>query len=465
MEQKIRFCKTAEGVHLAFATVGKGPPIIWPAYWVSHLEVEWESPLMQEFFKSLAARHTVIRYDKHGCGLSDRDRSEFSLEKEVRDLEAIIDHLKLQRFSLFGMSEGGPTAIAYAVKHPDLVSHLILYGTWPRGNAGAPPELKASLCNLIRTSWGLGSKTLADIFVPDSGMEGLKYFTNWQRKSATGEMAARLLETEEHIDVTEILPKVTTPTLVLHRKGDRACTVQGGREIAASIPDASFIILEGIDHVPWFGDSASILNATHEFFGEESVSISKPLIEKTEQNKEYKRKLTTILSADVKGYSRLMSDNEEETITTLTAYMDVMSKLIQKHRGRVIDSVGDNLLAEFASVVDAVKCSLEIQNDHKVRNNKLPENRRMEYRIGLNLGDVIVEGERIYGDGVNIAARIENVAEGGGICISGTVYDHVENKLKVSFDDLGEQSVKNIPNPVRVYQIKMEPEGSSSKVK
>jgi adenylate cyclase len=131
----------------------------------------------------------------------------------------------------------------------------------------------------------------------------------------------------------------------------------------------------------------------------------------------------------------------------------------------VIDSVGDNLLAEFASVVDAVKCSLEIQNDHKVRNNKLPENRRMEYRIGLNLGDVIVEGERIYGDGVNIAARIENVAEGGGICISGTVYDHVENKLKVSFDDLGEQSVKNIPNPVRVYQIKMEPEGSSSKVK
>ena len=131
----------------------------------------------------------------------------------------------------------------------------------------------------------------------------------------------------------------------------------------------------------------------------------------------------------------------------------------------MIDSVGDNLLAEFASVVDAVKCSLEIQYDHKVRNNKLPENRRMQYRIGINLGDVIVEGERIYGDGVNIAARIESVAEGGGICISGTVYDHVENKLNVSFDDLGEQSVKNIPNPVHVYQIKMEPEGSSSKVK
>lgn len=461
MEQQIRFCTTSDGVHLAFATIGQGPPIVWPAYWVSHLEVEWEEPSMQDFFKILAAKHTVIRYDKHGCGLSDRDRSEFSLEKEVRDLEAIIDHLKLQRFSLFGMSEGGPTAIAYAVKHPEVVSHLILYGTFPRGNAAAPPELKASLCNLIRTSWGLGSKTLADIFVPDSGTEGLKYFTNWQRKAATGEMAARLLEAEEHIDVTEILPKVTTPTLVLHRKGDRACSVQGGRELAASIPNARFILLDGIVHVPWFGDSDSILSALGEFLGDESISVSEPLIEK----QEFKRKLTTILSADVKGYSRLMSDNEEETITTLTTYKDVMCRLIQKRRGRVVDSVGDNLLAEFASVIDAVKCSLEIQNDHKARNKSLPENRRMEYRIGINLGDVIEEGETIFGDGVNIAARIENLAEGGGICISGTVYDHVENKLDVRFDYLGEQSVKNIPNPVRVYQINTEPEDAPLKTK
>ena len=461
MEQRIQFCLTGEGAHIAYATMGQGLPLIWPAYWVSHLEEEWKHPFFRAFFRRLAVNHTIVKYDKHGCGLSDRDRTEFSLEKEVRDLEALIDHLKLQRFALFGMSQGGPTAITYTVKHPQFVSHLILYGTWPRGNAGAPPELKVSLCNLIRTSWGLGSKTLADVFVPDSGMDGLKYFTKLQRKAATGEMAAQLLENEEHIDVTELLPQVTTPTLITHRKGDRACSIQGGRELAASIPNARFVLLEGIDHLPWLGDSESVLSAVEEFLGDDTVLVSKSLSENQAEKKEYKRKLIAILSADVKGYSRLMSDDEEETINTLTAYREVMFNLIKKYRGRVIDSVGDNLLAEFNSVLDAVKCSVAIQKDHKVKNDQLPENRRMKYRIGVNLGDVVEDGERIYGDGVNIAARIQGLAEGGAISISSTVYDQIENKLSLNYNYLGEQSVKNIPKPVRVYQIKMEPDDFS----
>lgn len=465
MEQQIRFCTTAEGAHIAYATIGHGLPMIWPAYWVSHLEEEWKHPFMQAFFRRLAVNHTIVKYDKHGCGLSDRDRTEFSVDKEVRDLEAIIDHLKLERFALFGMSQGGTTAIAYAVKHPEFVSHLILYGTFPRGNTGAPPEIKASLCNLIRTSWGLGSKTLADIFVPDSGMEGIRYFTKFQRKSATGEMAAQLLAAEEYIDVTELLPKVTTPTLILHRKGDRACSIQGGRELAASIPDARFVLLEGIDHIPWFGDSESVLSTVEEFLGDETAIVSKPLRNNQSEKKEYRRKLAAILSADVKGYSRLMSDNEEQTITTLTAYREVMANLINKYQGRVIDSVGDNLLAEFNSVLDAVKCSVAIQKDHQVKNEVLPENRRMQYRIGVNLGDVVAEGERIYGDGVNIAARIQGLARGGGICISDTVHDQIGNKLGLSYNFLGEKSVKNIPKSVRVYQIKMAPENSSSEAK
>jgi len=170
----------------------------------------------------------------------------------------------------------------------------------------------------------------------------------------------------------------------------------------------------------------------------------------------FKRKLTAILSADVKGYSRLMGENEAETVKTLTAYRKIMGELIQQHRGRVVDSPGDNLLAEFASVVDAVQCSVAAQNEFKARNAELPENRRMEFRIGVNLGDVIEEGGRIYGDGVNIAARIESLAEGGGICISGTVYEHIENKLPLKYDYLGEHAVKNITKPVRVYSVPME---------
>jgi len=168
------------------------------------------------------------------------------------------------------------------------------------------------------------------------------------------------------------------------------------------------------------------------------------------------RKLAAILSADVKGYSRLTGEDEEATIRTLTAYREVMMTLIQQHRGHVVDSPGDNLLAEFASAVDAVQCAVEIQRELKVRNAELPPHRRMEFRIGLNVGDVIVEGERLYGDGVNIAARLEGLAEPGGICISGTVYDQVKNKLALGYEHLGEQTVKNITEPVRVWRVMLE---------
>ncbi|MBT8364164.1 MAG: hypothetical protein KJP23_05615 [Deltaproteobacteria bacterium] len=165
-----------------------------------------------------------------------------------------------------------------------------------------------------------------------------------------------------------------------------------------------------------------------------------------------KRKLTAILSADVEGYSRLMREDETATVRTITAYRETMSGLIHQYRGRVVDSPGDNLLAEFASVVDAVQCAVEVQQVLKVRNAELPEDRRMQFRIGINLGDVIEEGERIYGDGVNIAARIEGLAEGGGICISGSAYEQIENKLALGYEYLGEHTVKNISKP-RLFVI------------
>lgn len=176
-----------------------------------------------------------------------------------------------------------------------------------------------------------------------------------------------------------------------------------------------------------------------------------------EGDESVERKLAAILSADVKGYSRLMGEDEEATIRTLTAYREVMTTLIQQRRGRVVDSPGDNLLAEFASPVEAVQCARAIQQELKAGNAALPPHRRMEFRIGINLGDVVVDGERLYGDGVNIAARLEALAEAGGVCISGTVYDQVVNKLTLEYDDLGEQAVKNIDRPVRVYRVQLEP--------
>lgn len=170
-----------------------------------------------------------------------------------------------------------------------------------------------------------------------------------------------------------------------------------------------------------------------------------------------KRKLTAIFSADVKGYSRLMREDELGTVETLKKYRGVMASLIQEYRGRVVDAPGDNVLAEFSSVVDAVECAVKIQEELRASNAELPENRRMEFRIGVNLGDVIEEEARIYGDGVNIAARLESIADPGGICISKTAFDQIETKLPLGYEYLGEQAVKNIAKPVGAYRVLMEP--------
>ncbi|UCB49258.1 MAG: guanylyl cyclase, partial [Deltaproteobacteria bacterium] len=181
-------------------------------------------------------------------------------------------------------------------------------------------------------------------------------------------------------------------------------------------------------------------------------------------NEDIKRKLSAILSADVKEYSRLMSQDEVGTIRTLKAYKEAMGTVIQHYKGRVVDAAGDNLLAEFGSVVDAVNCAVEVQRELAERNEELPYSRRMEFRIGINLGDVVEEEGRIYGDGVNIAARVESLAEAGGICISGTVYDQIKNKLGFEYEFLGEQEVKNIAEPVRVYRVLSFPGAAAHRV-
>ena len=174
----------------------------------------------------------------------------------------------------------------------------------------------------------------------------------------------------------------------------------------------------------------------------------------------FKRKLTAVLSADAVEYSRLMAEDEAATVKTIASYREIMSSLIKQHRGRVVDSPGDNMLAEFSSVVDAVQCAVAMQNEFETRNAELAENRRMAFRIGINLGDVIDEEDRLYGDGVNIAARLESLADPGGICVSKTAFDQIETKLPLGYEYLGEQSVKNIPKPVGAYRVLMKPDAA-----
>jgi len=268
LEQKIRFCMSSEGARIAYTTVGQGPALVIPPPWVSHQELGWQDPLARRFYERLAHHHTLVLYDRPGTGLSDRNRTDFSLDAELRDLETVIDHLKLKRLALLGYSLGGPTAIAYAVRYPRRVSHLILYGTYARGEAITTEEVKVSLISLVRAHWGMGSKSLTDIFMPGADAAANEMFARYQRESATPEMAAKLLGQSYKTDVVHLLPSLRVPTLVLHRHRERAMPFRLGRELASLIPNARFVPLEGSDHLPAYGDSDSVLRAIAEFLGD-----------------------------------------------------------------------------------------------------------------------------------------------------------------------------------------------------
>jgi class 3 adenylate cyclase/pimeloyl-ACP methyl ester carboxylesterase len=267
IDQRIQFCTTVDGVRIAYSMVGQGPFLVIPPGWISHLQLQWEHPSARGYLEKGTRNQTFLFYDKHGCGLSERDRTEFTLESEVRPLEAVINHLKLKRFALFGFSMGGPVSIAYAIKYPKRVSHLILYDAYARGEAITTEEFKKSFSSLIRSAWGVGSKTLADIFLPGADVSALKWFVRLQREAATAEMAAKLIDLSYNLNVADLLPRLRVPTLVIHRKGDKAIPFHLGREMASMIPNSRFVPLEGSIHIPFFGDADAVLRITAEFLG------------------------------------------------------------------------------------------------------------------------------------------------------------------------------------------------------
>ena len=256
--QTIRFCVAPDGTRIAIASIGSGPPLMRAAHWLSHVEHDVESPVWRPWLEALARHHTYIRYDQRGCGLSDSDVADFSLDAWVADLEAVVDSLGLRRFPLLGMSQGGAVAISYAVRHPDKVSHLILHGAYARGalrRAGAASErLEAeTLVNLIRIGWGRDNPAFRQVFtnqfIPGGTPRQHLWWNELERLTASPENAARTLEAFHQVDVTDLATRLRVPTLVLHARGDARVPFDEGRRLAALIPDARFVPLDSDNHV------------------------------------------------------------------------------------------------------------------------------------------------------------------------------------------------------------------------
>ena len=257
LKQHIRFCKSPGGVRLAYATAGEGPPLVQTANWLTHLEYDWESPIWRRTLERLAAGRRLIRYDERGCGLSDWEVEDISFDAFLSDLETVADAIGLERFDLFGRSQGCAVSIAYAARHPERVSRLVLLNGYAQGRecSGDPAEAEkaAALRILIRQGWGDEHSALLPAFTtmyaPDSTSEQIKALAELQRRSATAENAMRIRKACDRIDVVDLLPKVKAPTLVLHVRHDSVAPFEQGRLIAASIPDAHFVPLESNNHV------------------------------------------------------------------------------------------------------------------------------------------------------------------------------------------------------------------------
>lgn len=255
--QEIRYCTTADGVRLAYASTGSGPPLVKASNWLTHLDFEWGSPIWRHWYAELSRHHRLVRYDERGNGMSQRNVDDVSFDTWVRDLETVVDAAGLDRFPLLGISRGGSIAIAYAVKHPERVTHLVLYGAFAVGlkPVGTPGELEArrALTSLIRLGWGLNNpafcRTFTCRFIPEATPEHEQWFDELQRVSTSPENAARLMEIDDHIDVRPLLSRVNTPTLVIHCDRDHAVPAEAGRIMAAKIPDARYVSLPGANHL------------------------------------------------------------------------------------------------------------------------------------------------------------------------------------------------------------------------
>lgn len=281
---KVQFCRTSDDIRIAYACVGAGPPVVWAAHWMSHLAFSWESPIWRHWTEEFAKDHSFVHYDERGNGLSDWDVPTFSVDAFVRDLEAVVDTLGLDKFTLIGSSKGGPTAIAYAALHPERVSRLVLNGTFAQGarvrGDRAANERYEAMITLTQQGWAQDNpafrQILTSLLLPDASVEEMGWFNDLQRASSSAANAAALLRSLGDVNVLDYLPAITAPTLVLHSRDDSSAPFEQGRLIANRIPNARFVALESRNHVLLPRDPAwtAFVSEVRSFLGTGAAVVS-----------------------------------------------------------------------------------------------------------------------------------------------------------------------------------------------
>jgi len=442
MEPRIQYAKTSDGVNIAYAMLGDGPPVVYVAGWPGNLQKEWETDFAREFLTSIAQGVRLIRYDMRGSGLSDHDAIDFSPEALQRDLAAVVDHLELEEFALLALGFfAGPLAISYAAAYPARVTALIISSGFLRGEDIAPPERWRAMIEYIRT---IGFPSDISNLTEDT-REQYRDGALILQDAATGEVQAQIAEQMMRVDVSDIAATIETPTLVIHGRADTVVPFPQGRRLASQIPQAKFVPHEDNSATPWRNVDL-IGNEMRAFIGVE-----------VEQTVAAGGDIHTILFTDVEGSTALTDRlGDAKARDLLREHERITREALKAHGGSEVKTMGDGFMASFSSATKALECAIATQRAFAERNEKAEE--QIQVRIGLNAGEPIAEDDPggrgdLFGTAVNLAARIASKAEGGEILASNVVRELVAGKGFL-FADRGETELRGFEDPVRVYEVR-----------
>jgi len=445
MERQIRFCTSADGTRIAYATLGEGPPLVFVPAWAGNLESDWEDPDSRAVLESLSQRRLYVSFDRRGVGASQREVDDFSLEAQVADVAAVVDHLRLERFDLWGLLDSAAISVAYAAQNPERISRLVVWAAYPHGVEIARPGAARGLVELIRGSWSLARRALADVTFPSGPIEAQRWFSNSLRQSVSPEVAAKCVEFFATVDVRPFLPRVAAPTLVLHRRGDRNAPISAGRAAAALIPDARFLALDGDMGHPFFGDTSYVETVTQFLDEGRAQALTSQRLEAGD--------VQTILITDMEGSTTLTQGlGDAKAQEVLRTHNAILRDALRAHSGSEIKHTGDGIMASFTSASRALESAISIQRafgEHNKSNPDVP----IRVRIGLNAGEPVAEEKDLFGTAVQLAARICAHAEPGQILAADVVQQLAAGKV-FTFADQGEAMLKGFDKPVRLYEVK-----------
>jgi len=441
---RIEYATTTDRLSIAYWTLGEGTPLVqMPAFPLSHVHLEWQIPECRRWFESLAGKMQLVRYDARGAGLSARDVTDFSLDAQILDLEAVADQLGLERLALFASGDAGMTAIAYAASHPERVSHLILWCAWARRSDVSGTPQTETLRALLDKDWEIYTETVARVLLGWAAGEEARQFAAFFRECVTPEVLRGAIGAIYDLDVTSFLPRVGCPTLVLQPRQIANPGVKVAAGLATQIKDARLVLLEGASPLWFTGDVGAVLRAIGEFVG----------VELEPARADRGQAPVTILFTDMEGSTALTQRyGDARAQEVLRAHNEIAREALRAHGGSEIKHTGDGIMASFASGSRAISAALAMQRGFATHDESHPE-APIRVRIGLNAGEPVAEDDDLFGTAVQMAARIAAHADPGRVLVSNVVRELAAGKGFL-FSDCGDVVLRGFEDPVRLYEVR-----------